>query len=289
MSKLKQIFFRIALAAALVSLGAVAEAQSWRSSQMSEQRLLRLISRVETNTDRFSNSIDAALDRSRLDGSMREDDINALVDVFEYETDQLRERVEDREAVASDAEAVLTRALRLQMIMQRYPFTATAQRDWARVRADLDQLARAFNVAWVWTPQANTARNIPVRQLIRRIESRADEFQNTIDDALDSSPLNGSELENQINTLAQNLEKEADQLRDRIDNRPGGGLVAADIEAVLDRAMLIETFMQTHGRQLSPRAHRDWARVKANLNELAKTYSVAWVWTRTGPATISIR
>ncbi len=289
MSQLKPILFSIAVAVALTSLGAIAKAESWRSTQMGDQRLLLLISRLETNTDRFSNSIDAALDRSRLEGSLREDDINALVDVFEYETDQLRERVEDHEAVASDAEAVLIRGLRLEMIMRRHPLTPTAQRDWARVRTDLDQLARAFNIVWVWTPQAHAARNIPVRQLIRRIESRADEFQNTIDDALDRSPLNGSELEDQINTLAQNLEKEADQLRDRINNRPGGGLVAADIEAVLERAMLIETFMQTHGRQLSPRAHRDWARVKANLNELAKNYNVAWVWTRSGPATTSNR
>jgi hypothetical protein len=276
-----------ALVLVLAGIGMSVQAQSM--SDMSSQRLAQLVRRLETSSDRFSNSLDAALDRSFLDGSMREDNVNALIDVFEYETDLLRERVEAGEAVAGDVEAVLIRGMRLERFMQRHRLTPRAQRDWAAVRSDLNALARAFNVVWVWDFNKNTtAKNIPVRQVIRRIESRTDEFQNTLDGALDNSSLNGTELENEINSLVQNLEKEADQLRDRADNRPGGGIAPADVESLLKRAMMVDTFMFNHGMKLNDRARRDWARVRANLDELAAAYNVVWVWTiKTVPSSTS--
>ena len=276
----------VALMLALIGIGASVQAQTM--SGMGDRRMAQLVRRLETSTDRFSNSLDAALDRSFLDGSMREDNVNALVDAFEYETDQLRERVEDREAVVGDVEAVLVRGLRLDTFMRRHRLNPRVQRDWAMVRSDLDQLARVFNVVWVWDFNRNTqVRNIPVRQVIRRVESTTDEFQNTLDGALDRSSLNGTELENEINALVQNLEKEADGLRDRMDNRPGGGIAPADVEALLGRAMLVDTFMFNHGMKLNDRARRDWARVRANLDELAAAYNVVWVWTITVTPTSS--
>lgn len=261
-------------------LSVQARAMHQMGNQMGGQRMIQLIRRLETDVDKFSNTLDKALDRSRLDGSMREDDVNALIDAFEYETDQLRERAEDNEAVAADVEAVLIRGLRLETFMQRNRLDRRAQNDWVTVRRDLDGLARMFNVTWLWNVQNNTAmKSMPVRRIIQRVESQTDQFQNSLDGALDQSSLDGTGLENEINALVQNLEKEADGLRDRADNRPGGGIAAADIEAVLKRAMMIETFMMNYGHKLNARTRRDWAQVKANLNMLADAYNVAWVWT----------
>jgi hyperosmotically inducible protein len=271
----------VALLVAFTCAGVSVQAQG----RINDERLLQLIKRLETNSDRFSNSIDAALDRTWMDGSMREDNVNALVDAFEYETDQLRERVQDREALAGDLEAVLIRGLRLDTFMRRHKLTDNAQRDWTAVKSDLDELSRAFSVVWVWDFNRNTqVKNIPVRQVIRRIESRTDEFQNTLDGALDQSSLDGTKLENEINALVQNLEKEADQLRDRIGNGSGERIASADAEAVLKRAMLVDAFMFNHGASLNDRARRDWARVRANMDELAAAYNLAWVWTiKAGP------
>ncbi|MGH9941235.1 MAG: hypothetical protein ACRD9R_02620 [Pyrinomonadaceae bacterium] len=261
------------------------------TGQAQNKNMLQLVRRLETHADSFSNSVDKAMDRTRLDGTRREDNINALVDAFEYETDQLRERIEDNEAIASDVEAVLSRAMRLEMFAQRNRLNANAQRDWALVREDLNELARMFNVAWVWTVPANAPmKNIPVRWVIRRIESRTDEFQNSLSPALDRSSLNGSPLEDEINALAQNLEKEADGLRDRANNRPGGGITGADVEALLNRALMVDLFMMKHGQQLDARTRNDWERVRAHLDELADAYNVKRVWTITvTPITTSTR
>lgn len=48
------------------------------------------LERLETNTDRFSRSIDTALDRSRFNNTDLEDQANALVDELEVATDRLK-------------------------------------------------------------------------------------------------------------------------------------------------------------------------------------------------------
>lgn len=111
--------------------------------------------RVETSADNFRRSLDAALDRSRLDGTNREDNINDLVSDFENQTNQLRDRFSSRQAVAADVEAVLERAGRIGEFMQRSRLTQQAQGDWTLLRADLNALARAYGVR----PLRNNAGN----------------------------------------------------------------------------------------------------------------------------------
>src|SRR5687767_14491852 len=50
-----------------------------------------LLERLESNTDRLSNSIDAALDHSRFNSTDLEDQANALVDELEFATDRLKD------------------------------------------------------------------------------------------------------------------------------------------------------------------------------------------------------
>jgi hypothetical protein len=52
--------------------------------------------------------------------------------------------------VAADVEAVLSRAGRIDDFMRRHPLDPRAQNDWRKVTNYLDQLSRAYNVAWNW-------------------------------------------------------------------------------------------------------------------------------------------
>src|SRR5688572_11755997 len=65
-----------------------ARAQQFRTTPAQMQNLL---DRIETSTDRFSRSLDAALDRSRFNGTDLEDQANALVDELEFATDRLED------------------------------------------------------------------------------------------------------------------------------------------------------------------------------------------------------
>ena len=58
----------------------------------------------------FRASFDQAIDRSRINGSRAEDDINQTVNDFKQATDRLRDRVQNRRAGVTDVEDVLRRA-----------------------------------------------------------------------------------------------------------------------------------------------------------------------------------
>jgi hypothetical protein len=112
--------------------------------------VLDIIRQLETDTDRFKSSLDKALDRSRLNGTQREDEINGYVKEFEQATDRLRNRAEDREHSPNLAREVLNRGRAINRFMNTHKLGGDAEGDWARVRADLNRLSAAYHIRWRW-------------------------------------------------------------------------------------------------------------------------------------------
>lgn len=111
----------------------------------------RIIRNLERSSDRFRASLAAALDRSRWDGTRREDDINSFVKEFYTETKKLHDHFNEQKSAGPDVQSVLERAARIDQVMQRRPLTARAQNDWGAVKANLDELAGAYGVTWGWS------------------------------------------------------------------------------------------------------------------------------------------
>jgi hypothetical protein len=111
----------------------------------------QLINRIETRTDSFRDSLENQLDRSKLDGSNREHNINLMIQEFESATDRLRDsytgRAQERRA---EAQEVLTRAVRIDNFMTRFQVGGRPGSEWQAIRRDLDQLAVAFNTSANW-------------------------------------------------------------------------------------------------------------------------------------------
>ncbi len=140
-------------------LGAALFALVIPSSALTAQRQQRrwyrgnidqILRKLEEDTDRFRKSLDSALDRSRLDGSNREDNINAFVGEFEEATDRLKDRYEDQGYAPGQMREVLTRAARIDQFMRRRRLAGKAESDWQKVRRDLNQLAKSYSVGWRW-------------------------------------------------------------------------------------------------------------------------------------------
>jgi hypothetical protein len=283
-----------ALVFAMLSLGLAASAQAQRPYRMSDRQVEYALRRVETDADRFRSSFSTALDRSRWNGTSTEDQLNGYVQNFETATDTLRSRFNARTSVAADVENVLSQAAFINDFMMRNRLDMRAMNDWTTLRADLDALARAYNVTWDWTRQTGStygnpgygnsgygnqpgvAYRIGDRQLdavIRRIENGADRFRADMGNALDRSTYNGTRAEDNINQFMRDFETATDQLRSRFNSRNSA---ASDVENVLRQATYIDDFMNRN--RLSMRAENDWTSLKADLNQLASAYSVAWNW-----------
>jgi archaellum component FlaC len=257
--------------------------------RISDKEVEQILKRIENQSNNFRHSLDASLDRSRLNGTNREDDINSFMKNFEEQTKRLRDRFDDHKSVAADVEAVLNGAASIDQFVYRQRLNERAQNDWSTLRASLDDLARAYNVAWRWegvavltpsTVATGTAVGLPYRlsdkeieRILHRIENQSGKFRGSLDSALDRSRLNDTDREDDINSFIKEFDQEVKRLHDRFDDRKS---VAADVQSVLDHAARIDNFMRRRG--LGERAEREWSALRANLDQLAEAYSVSWRW-----------
>lgn len=159
MNRVRRIF-SVALVLALAGLGMTAEAQR-QTYQTNRRQVRQLIRRIETRTDTFRSSLDNALDRSRIDSTRTEDDINRFVRDFEAATDQLRDRFQRRESVSADVQNVLDKAALINSFMRRNQLDTRAESDWASLRVDLNELARLNGVSWRWDRTTYPPNNYP--------------------------------------------------------------------------------------------------------------------------------
>src|SRR5687767_3961789 len=282
----------IALLFVITCLGTATRAHAQVVGQphrVSDKDVERILERMENQANNFRRSLDAALDRSRLNDTNREDDINAFIKNFDEQTKRLHDRFDDHKSVATDVEAVLNSAASIDQFMRRQRLNERAQNDWSKLRASLDDLASAYNVTWGWerlaavgpTPVVTaTTVGLPYRlsdkeveRILHRIEEQSGKFRSSLDSALDRSSLNATDSEDDINAFIKEFEQETKRLHDRFDERKS---VAADVQAVLERAARIDNFMRRRG--LTEKAQNEWSALRANLDQLAEAYSVSWRW-----------
>ena len=275
--------------ALLVSISqAQVTGQPYRVSDKDVERILR---RIEQQSDRFRSSLDASLDRSRLNSTNREDDINSFVKEFYEQTKRLRDRFDDRQSTSPDVEAVLARAARIDDFTRRNPLSSKAQDDWSTLKSNLDELASAYNVSWRWdgystapgivSPIGTPVAGIPYRvsdreveRILRQIEEQSDRFRSALDSSLDKSRFDGSRQEDDINRFVKEFYERTKTLRDHFDDRKS---TSADVQTVLDGAASIDSFMRRNPMRRN-NAMSEWERLRANLDELAQVYNVSWTW-----------
>ncbi len=266
----------------LVGLGTSSTAfAQWR---LSNTEIRNVIQRVETRTDSFSRNLENALDRSAINGTARENEINRLVRDFEYATDQLRTRFEGRQATAADARGVLDRAALINGFLLNNRLDARVDQDWQLVRTDLDRLATAFNLGWRWDTTGGLPSggdiytNVRTRQFAQALAVAATTFRRSFDQAVNRTGVNNSSAEYQLRGRVGEFQIAATRLRDRINRRQA---TAAEIQSLLQQASVIDNFMRSY--QLTNRAEADWNIVRTDLDGLANSANIAWNWETTTP------
>jgi hypothetical protein len=150
----------VALAAGTVGMTAQQRPNGTGTSQTRD-----LLRRLDAGIVTFRASFDRAINRSRINGTRTETDINKAVNDFKLASDRLGERGQNRRASATAVEDVLKRAAPIDEFMAGHTLDATVARDWRSVRDDLDALAGQYNVASAWSsPRDEGDRRQGVRQ-----------------------------------------------------------------------------------------------------------------------------
>jgi hypothetical protein len=151
MKRYSATFFSLITAGLLLtSLVSTATAQGrYRGRRYSKGDVDRIIKRVEDRSDSFKRLVDRSLDRSRLDGTRREDRINDQVADLETSLDDLRREFDRKDSyfdTRAEVERVMREAEDVNGVLRRLRFNNAVQREWALVRADLNKLAGVYNL-----------------------------------------------------------------------------------------------------------------------------------------------
>ena len=276
---------------ALLATNSQAQFMGRQPYRLTDKEVEKIIRRIEQQSDHFRSSLDSALDKSRFNGSNREDNINSSIKDFYEQTKHLRNRFDKHQSTSPDVEALLDRASRIDDFMSRNRLTSKAQDDWSTLKSNLDELASAYNVSWRWggyrnegapvSPIGSTVGGVPYRvtdheveRVLRQIEQQSDHFRSALDSSLDKSRLNGSREEDDINRFVKDFYEQTKHLRDHFNDHKS---TSSDVQAVLDRAASIDSFMRRNPMRKHD-AMREWERLRVNLDELAQIYNVSWQW-----------
>lgn len=138
----------------LISPGSVGESQAqgnYKGQHYTKADVERIIKRVEERSDAFREVVDRTLDRSALNGTNREDNINQQIKELENAIDKLRhdfDRAQTWEETRSQVQKVMNEADEVNAIVRRGRWRrgGVVKSEWALVRADLNRLAGVYNL-----------------------------------------------------------------------------------------------------------------------------------------------
>ncbi len=224
-----------------------------------------LVRRIQTHTNELRTSTQNAAER----GNYRVNDLNQLMASFDAATIQLDRRLSTRRATASDARLVLDRATAIDSFFVANRVGMGIQRDWQTLRADLDQLARAYNLNWQWNTGSSSSssnlNDLQLRQLVQRIDSRTTTFSRAL--RLD---LNRREYRsNQVNQQLIAYETAVSRLRANPRR-----ITASEVSSLLTAAGPIDNFISE--RNLSRQTESSWSTLRPELQQLGNAFNVAW-------------
>lgn len=127
-----------------------AQTRKARGKTYTKAQVGAVVNRVETRVDNFVKNFDDSLDKDKLNGTDREDQLNKRAGNLENETDRLRrdfdklDRWIDNKA---QVRKVLDIASDLDRTMKNRKLGKTTEANWSRVKYELNTLAKIYNLA----------------------------------------------------------------------------------------------------------------------------------------------
>ena len=116
---------------------------------------------------------------------------------------------------------------------------------------------------------AQFASEANIRDTIRRIQTRTDNLQRSVQDASDRGNYRAEDL----NRLVVDFEAAVNQLDRRLGTRRA---TSTEARAVLDRAVLIDSFFVNN--RIGAGSQREWQALRADLDQLASYYNLTASW-----------
>jgi hypothetical protein len=120
---------------------------SARPARLSDREVKALLERIERGADRYRESMKKALKESRAIDRQARDNINRTLEDFAKAADRLKDHFGGNQPIAGEVAEVWRWAGTIDSFMRQYRLTDRAQRDWASLQREIEELARTYNVS----------------------------------------------------------------------------------------------------------------------------------------------
>ena len=113
------------------------------------------------------------------------------------------------------------------------------------------------------------------KSLIKQLKEDTERFHNSVDDALDNSSIDGSKLEDEINSYVKSFKEQIDTLRDDWEAKREA---KASAEELMVRGRTINNFLNKHTDRFKSAVHTEWKSVKLDIGRIAKANKIKVEW-----------
>ncbi len=120
-----------------------------RSRGYTKASVDRLIRQAENRSDQFVAIFDRSLDRSRFEGTLREDRLNDRARELESQLNIVRQefnRSNNYFDIRSNVASAMDAAQGINTVMRNRRLNSVVERQWLLLRSDLNRLASVYNV-----------------------------------------------------------------------------------------------------------------------------------------------
>ncbi|MBV9216909.1 MAG: hypothetical protein JO053_12110 [Acidobacteria bacterium] len=282
----------------LIAALALSASAQVRAYSASDRQVSNLLNHLEQTTNDFKAEVSRAVDRSQINGTRREDNINALIASFETSTDRLQTNFNMRRSASADVQDVLNQAAAMNNFMRNNSLSSRAQDLWTSIRSDLDTLAGYYSVRSDWNTgyyngsggynngnagSGNGDRGYnnggynatasQMRSLVYRIQSRTNAFRTSYS-RWSRYGWRNQTSNTDIDQRISDLDQAVTELNRGYSNTSVYG--SSNVYAVFRPAADINRFV------VSTRTNTDltnkWNLLRSDLDTLATYYRLAWNW-----------
>lgn len=179
-----------------------------------EEQMKDLLQRIQVGAERFRNGVADALEKRGVNVATPQDNLYQYVSKLTQATSRLADRYSVGQTDSANVEQVLRWSVAIDGYLWRHHLTPQIEDDWRLLRNDLKELADAYHVPWGWLGpigHAHRRSEIEMKALVDQMETRADSFRKSLDNALDKTRFNSTSAEDNVNQLVEDFEHATDR------------------------------------------------------------------------------
>ncbi len=316
MGRYKKLISIISLSVMVLSLSIVASAQ-WRDHRGNggyygngryNSNLKSSIKNLRDNSRKFEDVLDRELDRSRYDGSRREDNLNRLADKFKNAAEDLDDEYEGRRSMRNstdEARRVMNYGSQLDRALSRSRLSrnrSSLRSYWRNIERDLRTISRAYNINYNGRYGRNNGRygrnddrygrndrnhrnrrnrrrnrngqynKGNLRSTIVNLKYKSERFEDRID--RERNNRYGRRTSKNLENLSDKFLDAVKDLEDEYDDRDNNNDSYKEVTKVLRLGQQIDR--EVSRSRVDRSLRNDWNSIERDLKTLSRAYNVSY-------------